>query len=152
MQWIQKTNHKDYHAGPDLVISYPSHTRGPSGLSNNEPTKLDNIWLELSCKSDFIFTNLNATFAKALNLNPRPLTVTANVASNKETVTQSLGQVYYASEGLQRAVFTPPVEEFYDVQTDHLDEVEITQKELDDSKVDFYSQGQCVIRLHFTKE
>ena len=78
--------------------------------------------------------------------------MTANVTANKETVTQSLGQVYYAPEGRQRYVFTPPVEEFYEVQTNHWDEVEITLKELDDQKVNFYDQSQCVIRLHFKKD
>ena len=78
--------------------------------------------------------------------------MTANVTANSETVTQPLGQVYYAPEGLQRSMFTPPVEEFHEVQTDHWDEVEITLKELDDNKVNFYSQSQCVIRLHFKKE
>ena len=152
MQWVNKTNHLDYRAGPNLVISYPSHIRQTSHLSINEPTKIDSNWLYLSSKADFRLTNLNTTFAEALNLLARPLTVTASVTVNSETVTQSLGQVYYAPEGLQRYVFTPPVEEFYEVQTNHWDEVEITLKELDDQKVNFYSQSQCVIRLHFKKE
>ena len=152
MRWVNKTNHVDYRAGPNLVISYPSHMRETSDLSINEPTKIDSNWLYLSSKADFRLTNLNPTFAEALNLLARPLTVTASVTTNSETVTQSLGQVYYAPEGLQRYVFTPPVEEFYDVQTNHWDEVEITLKELDDQKVNFYSQSQCVIRLHFKKE
>ena len=152
MQWVNKTNHLDYHAGPNLVISYPSHIRQTSDLSINEPSKIDSNWLYLSSKADFRLTNLNTTFAEALNLLARGLTVTASVTANSETVTQSLGQVYYAPEGLQRYVFTPPVEEFYEVQTNHWDEVEITLKELDDQKVNFYSQSQCVIRLHFKKE
>ena len=152
MQWVNKTNHLDYRAGPNLVISYPSHIPQTSDLSINEPSKIDSNWLYLSSKADFRLTNLNTTFAEALNLLARPLTVTASVTANSETVTQSLGQVYYAPEGLQRYVFTPPVEEFYEVQTNHWDEVEITLKELDDQKVNFYSQSQCVIRLHFKKE
>ena len=136
----------------NLVIRYPSYTRETSDLSNNEPTKIDSNWLYLSSKADFRLTNLNATFAEALNLLARPLTVTANVTANKETVTQSLGQVYYAPEGLQRYVFTPPVKEFYEMQTNHWGEVEITLKELYDQKVNFYSQSQCVIRLHFKKD
>ena len=152
MQWVNKTNHLDYRAGPNLVISYPSHIRQTSDLSINEPTKIDSNWLYLSSKADFRLTNLNTTFAEAFNLLAKPLTVTASVTANSETVTQSLGQVYYAPEGLQRYVFTPPVEEFYEVQTNHWDEVEITLKELDDQKVNFYSQSQCVIRLHFKKD
>ena len=152
MEWVNKTNHLNYRAGQNLVIRYPSYTRETSDLSNNEPTKIDSNWLYLSSKEDFRLTNLNATFAEALNLLARPLTVTANVTANKETVTQSLGQVYYAPEGLQRYVFTPPVEEFYEMQTNHWGEVEITLKELYDQKVNFYSQSQCVIRLHFKKD
>ena len=33
MQWVNKTNHLDYRAGPNLVISYPSHIRQTSDLS-----------------------------------------------------------------------------------------------------------------------
>ena len=150
MQWVNKTNHLDYRAGRNLVISYPSHIRQTSDLSINEPTKIDSNWLYLSSKADFRLTNLKTTFAEALNLLTRPLTVTASVTANSETVTQSLGQVYYAPEGLQRCVFTPPVEEFYEVQTNHWDEVEIILKELDYQKVNFYSQSQCVIRLNKT--
>ena len=152
MRWVNKTNHYNHNAGPNLVISYPSHIRSPSELSSNEATKIDSNWLYLSSKPDFRLTNLNTSFAEALNLQTRPLIVTASVTANSETVTQSLGQVYYAPEGLQRFVFTPPVEEFYEVQTNHWDEVEITLKELDDQKVNFYSQSQCVIRLHFKKD
>ena len=153
MKWLNKnTPHYDYHAGSNLVITYPSHVRELSDLSIDEPTRKDSTWLYLSSKADFRLTNLNTAFADALNLHPRPLTMTANVTANKETVTQSLGQVYYAPEGRQCYVFTPPVEEFYEVQTNHWDEVEITLKELDDQKVNFYDQSQCVIRLHFKKD
>ena len=152
MQWIRKTNNIDYYAGSNLVISYPFHTREASELSNGEPTRTDANWLYLSSKPDFRFINLNTAFANALNLHARPLTMTANVAANKETVTQSLGQVYYASQARERYLFTPPVEEFYDVQTTHWDEVEMTLKELDDNLVTFQSDSQCLIRLHFKKE
>ena len=152
MQWVNKTNNIDYHAGPNLVISYPSHTRETSDLSNGEPTKTDSNWVYLSSKVDFRLINLNTTFAEALNLHARPLTVTASVTANKETVTQSLSQVYYAPQGRERYVFTPPVEEFYEVETNHWDEVEITLKELDDNLVKFQSDSQCVVRLHFKKE
>ena len=78
--------------------------------------------------------------------------MTASVTANKETVTQSLGQVYYAPQGRERYLFTPPVEEFYYVQTLHWDEVEMTLKELDDNLVKFQSDSQCLIRLHFKKD
>ena len=44
MQWIQQKNNKDYYEGSNLVISYPSHTRDTSELSNGEPTRNDGTW------------------------------------------------------------------------------------------------------------
>ena len=152
MQWRNKNNNYDYHAGPNLVISYSSHTRDSSELSTNEATKSDASWLYLSSKADFRMINLNTAFVEALNLHSRPLTVTAKVTASKETVSQSLGQVYYAPQGRERYLFTPPVEEWYDVQTNHWDEVEISLKELDDKLATFQSDSQCLIRLHFKKE
>ena len=152
MLWLKKTHNLHYFSGPNMVITYPSQTRDVSELSNGEPTNTDASWLFLSGKPDYRLTNLNASFVDALNLHARPLTVTANVTANKETVTQSLGQVYYAPEGRQRYLFTPPVEEFYEVQTHHWDEVELTLKELNDSTVDFQPDSQCLIRLHFKKD
>ena len=151
MGWLNRNNYNDGHLGLNLVLSYPSHVRETSELSINVPAKLDGTWLHLSSKVDVRFTNLKKTFTEALNLHARPLTVTANVTANSETVTQSLGQVYYAPEGRVRYMFTPPVEEFYEVQTTHWEEVEISLKELDDNLVNFQSNSQCLIRLHFKK-
>ena len=78
--------------------------------------------------------------------------MTANATANKETVTHSLGQVYYAPEGRQRYAFTPVQETFQEVQDNHWEEVETTLKELDGTLVQFQSDSQCVIRLHFKKE
>lgn len=152
IHWLNRGNYNDGHLGLNLVLSYPSHTRETPELSINVPAKLDATWLHLSSKVDWRFINLNKTFADALNLHARPLTVTANVTANNETVTQSLGQVYYAPEGRVRYMFTPPVEEFYEVQTTHWEEVEISLKELDNNLVNFQSNSQCLIRLHFKKD
>ena len=152
LHWINPSNLNDGHMGMNVVFSYPSHTRETSDLDNNEVHKLDATWMYWSSKIDVRFINLNAAFADALNLHARPLAVTASVTANKETVTQSLGQVYYAPQGRERYLFTPPVEEFYDVQTAHWDEVEMTLKELDDNLVKFQSDSQCLIRLHFKKD
>lgn len=152
MHWINPSNLKDSHMGMNIVFSYPSHTRETSDLSNNAVHKLDATWLHLSSKADFRFINLNAAFADALNLHPRPLAVTAKVTANTDTVTQSLGQVYYAPQGRERYLFTPPVEEWYDVQTTHWEEIEISLKELDGNLVNFQSDSQCLIRLHFKKD
>ena len=152
MMWMNTTNNVHYYSGPNMVITYPSQTRDVSELINREPTYSDSSWLYLSGKPDYRLTNLNATFVDALNLHARPLTVTANVTANKETVPQSLGQVYYAPEGRERYLFTPPVEEFYEVQTNHWDEVELTLKELNESAVEFQPDSQCLIRLHFKKD
>ena len=152
MHWINPSNLKDGHLGMNLLFSYPSHTRETSDLSNNEVHKMDANWLFLSSKVDFRFINLNEAFTNALNLHARPLTVSAKVTADSDTVPQSLGQVYYAPQGRERYLFTPPVEEFYDVQTTHWDEIEISLKELDDTAVNFQSDSQCLIRLHFKKD
>lgn len=97
MQWIPTTNFKLWSLGTNLQFSYPNHTRPTSDLSNNEPSKLDGDWLYLSALSDWRFLNLNQSFREALNLHPRPLEVMAKVTVDQETVTQRLGQVFYAS-------------------------------------------------------
>ena len=152
MHWINPANYNDGHMGMNIVFSYPSNTRETSDLDINAAHKMDATWVFLSSKVDFQFINLNQAFADALNLHTRPLTVTAKVTANKETVTQSLGQVYYAPEGRERYLFTPPVEEFYEVQTMQWEEVEISLKELDDNLVNFQTNSQCLIRLHFKKD
>ena len=143
LHWINTKSNQADSMGPNLVHSYPNHTKGASSLETGKSTQILGNWLHLSTLSDWRFINLNQSFEDALNLYPRPLEVSAKVTANSVTVTQSLGQVYYAPKGLQRYVFTPPVEEFYEVQTNHWDEVEITLKELDDQKVNFYSQSVC---------
>ena len=120
-------------------------------MDTGKPTKILGNWLHLSTLSDWRFINLNQSFEDALNLHPRPLEVTAKVTANRVTVTQSLGQVYYAPQGRQCYAFTPVQETFQHVQDNHWDEVEITLKELDGSLVQFQSDRQCVLQLHFTK-
>ena len=145
-----QTNKAD-SMGLNLVRSYPNHTKGVSSLDTGKPTKILGNWLHLSTLSDWRFINLNQSFEQALNLYPRPLEVTAKVTVNRVTVTQSLGQVYYAPQGRQRYVFTPVQETFQEVKDNHWDEVEITLKELDGNLVLFQSDSQCVLQLHFTK-
>ena len=112
MHWLNKQNYNDGHLGLNLVLSYPSNTRETSELSVDVPAALDATWLHLSSKVDWRFINLNHAFVKANSLHERSLSVSAKVTANKETVPQSLGQVYYAPEGRERYLFTPPVEEF----------------------------------------
>ena len=156
MQWINPSNDKDGHMGMNLLFSYPSHTRETSDLSNNEVHKMDATWVYLSSKVDFRFINLNESFANALNLYARPLTVTAKVTAgtgaNKVTYDQPMSHLYYAPQGRERYVFTPPLEEFHSVHTREWDEVEISLKELDGSAVKFQSDSQCVLRLHFQQD
>ena len=152
MDWLNTANYKDDHAGMNLLISHPSHIRETTDLANGEAHKLDATWMMLSRKADFRFINLNAAFADALNLHARPLFVTAKVTVGSDTITQPLGQVYYAPQGRERYLFTPPVEEFHPVYIREWDDVEITLTELDGSAVQFQSDSQCVLRLHFTLE
>ena len=152
MKWVNKTNNLDYRAGPNLVINYPSYIRDLSELSTKEATKVDANWLYLSAKPDFRLINLNAAFVDALNLHARPLSVTANVKVESTTIPHPLGQVYYAPQGRDRYVFTPPVEEWHPVHVLDWDEVEFTLKELDGTPVGFQPDSQCLLRLHFKQE
>ena len=61
--------------GPNLVHSYPNHTKGASSLETGKPTQILGNWLHLSTLSDWHFINLNQSFEDALNLYPRPLEV-----------------------------------------------------------------------------
>ena len=112
MRWINPKTYEHESMGANMVHSYPNHTKGATSLNNGKVTNIQGSWLWLSTLSDWRFINLNQCFKDALNLHPRPLTMTANVTANKETVTQSLGQVYYAPEGRQRYAFTPVQETF----------------------------------------
>ena len=102
--------------------------------------------------SEWRFINLKQSFKDAINLHARPLSVTANVTVGSATVSQPLGHVYYAPQGRERFLFTPPMEEFHQLQTTQWDEVEIILKELDGNPVTFQSDSQCVLRLHFRLE
>ena len=112
MQWLNTGTEYETTLGPNLVHSYPNHKRQTIELSNNKPSKIENGWLYLSALSDWRFVNLNQSFRDALNVHPRPLVVAAKLTVNKQTVTQRLGQVHYAPDGLQRYCFTPPQEQF----------------------------------------
>ena len=150
--WINPTTNEAELMGKNMVHGYANHTKGATSLNNGKVTKMAGVWLDLSTLSDWRFINLKQSFKDAVNLYPRPLTVTAKVMANTDTVTQSLGQVYYTPQGRERYLFTPPVEEWYDVQTAHWDEIEISVNELDGSLINFQSDSQCLIRLHFKKD
>ena len=59
---------------------------------------------------------------------------------------------YYAPEGRQRYAFTSVQDTFQEVRDNHWEEVQITLKELDGTLVQFQSNSQCVIQLHFKKD
>ena len=73
------------------------------------------------------------------------------MTANSVTVAQSLALVYYAPKGRQRYAFTPDQETIHDAQDNYWDEVGITLKELNGNLVQFQSDSQCVLQLHFTK-
>ena len=148
MQWIDSSN----GVGTNLVPYYPFHTRERSDLSNNQVVKVETDWMLLSSKVDARFINLNTAFATVNQLHARPLKVSAKVTANSTSYAQPLGQVYYAPQGRERYLFTPPVEEFHPVYTQEWEEVTIRLTELDDSLVNFQSDSQCVLRLHFKQE
>ena len=152
LRWIKSTTNVDDIMGMNMVHGYANHTKGGTSLNNGKVTDIQGNWLSLSTLSDWRFINLQKSFNEALNLHARPLAVTANVTADSVTVSQPLGQVYYAPQGRERYLFTPPMEEFHQLQTTQWDEVEINLKELDGNPVTFQSDSQCVLRLHFTLE
>ena len=153
MGWTKEGSNGKLKLGRNMVPVYATYEKGQSSLRNMKTIELAfGTYAKLNSMTDWRFINLSQSFKDALNLHARPLTVTANVTANKETVTQSLGQVYYVPQGRERYLFTPPVEEFHDAQTTHWEEVEISMKELDDKLVNFQPDSQCLIRLHFKKD
>ena len=150
--WAHQKPNGDVIIGKNMVHGYADNTKGTTSLTNGKVIVKDNNFFKLSTLSDWRFINLNQSFKEALNLHARPLTVTAKVTAGSNTIPQALGHVYYAPQGRQRFLFTPPIEEFYPVQTNEWDEVEISLKELDESLVKFQSDSQCVLRLHFKKD
>ena len=145
MQWLNTGSKYETTLGPNLVHCYPNHKRQTSELSNNKPSKIENGWLYLSALSNWRFVNLNQSFRDALNLHPRPLVVTAKLTVNKQTVTQRLGQVHIAPDGLQRYCFTPPEEQFPSNSPTGKSALE----ELDGTLANFHFDIQCVVMLHF---
>lgn len=57
--------------------------------------------------------------------------------------------MHYAPDGLQRCSFTPPQEQFEEVQAPHWEVIELTLKELDGTLANFQFDSQCVMMLHF---
>ena len=153
MGWIVEESAGKFKAGKNMVQGYHTYAKGTTSLDNGKEMKLvQRRYVDLNTLSDWRFINIKQSFKDALHLHERSLTVTANVTANSETVTQSLGQVYYAPVGRERYMFTPRVEEFYEVQTDHWEELEISLKEQDGALVNFQASSQCLIRLHFKKD
>ena len=152
LRWIKPTSNQDDLMGLNMVHGYANHTKGGTSLNNGQVTEILGNWLSLSTLSDWLFINLQKSFKDALNLHARPLAVPANLTVDKDTIPQPLGQVYYAPQGRDRYLFTPPVEEYCQVLSNQWNEVEITMKELDGNLVNFQSDSQCVIRLHFKQD
>ena len=151
MGWTTGDSNATLKLGRNMLPVYTSYEKGQSSLRSGKTLEISFGFVKLNAMTDWRFINLKQSFKEALNLHERSLSVTANVTANSETVTQSLGLLYYAPVGRERYMFTPPVEEFYEVQTDHWEEVEISLKEQDGALVNFQPDSQCLIRLHFKK-
>ena len=151
-QWLNKTTNKEERLGTNLVHSYPNHLRGVSSLDNDKPTLQYPLWLWLSTLSDWRFINLNKSFEQAIHLSPRALQVQARISYDSTTFVQSLGHVHYAPQGRERCWYKPGIETFFEVPFSQWGEVEFTLKELDNTLVQFQSDSQCLIVLHFKKE
>lgn len=57
--------------------------------------------------------------------------------------------MHYAPDALQRYSFTPPQEQFEEVQELHWEVIELTLKELDGTLANFQFDSQCFTMLHF---
>ena len=155
--WTKADDSGTMSLGKNMVPGYATYAKGTSSLSNGKVfTLYAGQYVQLNALSDWRFINLKQSFNEALNLHSRPLTVTAKVtsATAKKTVTfdQPMSHVYYAPQGRERHVFSPPVEEFHPIYTRDWYEVEISLQELDGSLVNFQPDSQCVVRLHFQQD
>ena len=150
--WINPTTNEDELMGKNVVHGYANHTKGATSLNNGKVTQTNGVWLDLSTLSDWRFINLKQSFKDALNLHARPLVVTVKTTANKVTFDQPMGHVYYAPQDRERYLFTLPVEEFQPVYSRDWEEVEIAFQELDGTPVNFQSDSQCVLRLHFKQD
>ena len=149
--WTKADDSGKISLGKNMIPRYGTYAKGTSSLSNGKALTLyAGQYVQLNALSDWRFINLEQSFNEALNLHARPLIVTAKVTAGSTTITQPLGRVYYAPQGRERYLFTPPVEEVHHLKTTRWDEVEITLTELDGTEVQFQADSQCVLRLHFT--
>ena len=95
--------------GTNMVPDYTTYAEGVSLLGNGKAMKVSfGKWIQLNALSNWRFMNLHQSFKEALNLHARPLIVAAKVKSGGATMTQPLGRVYYAPQGRERYLFTPP--------------------------------------------
>ena len=151
MGWTKSDDRGTLSLGTNMVPDYATYAKGTSSLSNGKAfVQAAGTHVKLNALSDWRFINLKQTFKEALNLHARPLIVTAKVKVGSSTISQPLGRVYYAPQGRERYLFTPPVEEVHHLKTTRWDEVEITLTELDGTEVQFQGDSQCVLQLHFT--
>ena len=157
MGWTEKDSSNNIILGKNMAPVYDTFTKGKSTQSNGKAFGIDQAkFITLNALCEWRIINLEQSFKEALNLHARPLVVSAKVTSgtgaSKVTYDQPMSHLYYAPQGRERYVFTPPLEEFHPVYTPLWTEVEITLQELDGSKVKCQPDSQCVLRLHFQQD
>ena len=157
MGWTKTDDSGTLSLGANMVSDYAKYEKGQSSLTAGKALELAfGTHVKFNTMTYWRFINLQQSFKDALNLHARPLTVSAKVTSgtgaNKVTYDQPMSHLYYAPQGRERYVFTPPLEEFHPVYTREWDEVEISLQELDGSAVKFQPDSQCVLRLHFQQD
>ena len=157
MGWTEIDGSGNIILGKNMAPIYKTFTKGKSTQSSGRAFGVANTkYITLNALSDWRFFNLEQSFKEALNLHARPLVVSTKVTSGtgatKVTYDQPMSHLYYAPQGRERYVFTPPVEEFHPVYTPLWTEVEITLQELDGSAVTFQPDSQCLLRLHFQQD
>ena len=154
MGWTEHDSSNNIILGKNMVPEYSTFTKGTSTESNGKAFGVAQAkFITLNALCEWRFINLEQSFKEALNLHARPLVVSAKVTSgtgaSKVTYDQPMSHLYYAPQGRERYVFTPPVEEFHPVYTPLWTEVELSLQELDGTAVKFQPDSQCLLRLHF---
>ena len=157
MGWTDRDSSNNIILGKNMVPEYDTFTKGQSTQGSGKAFGVkDSRFITLNALCEWRFINLEESFKEALNLHARPLVVSAKVTSGtgatKVTYDQPMSHLYYAPQGRERYVFTPPLEEFHPVYTPLWTEVELSLQELDGSKVRFQPDSQCVLRLHFQQD
>ena len=150
---------KGYVLGPNLRKEFPTHIVPKAVDLVTRPTnngdrifyKIDPDVLHLSCFINWVFTDLDASFEKALGNNQRPMYLYSGSSQSMivgNQVTDLIREVPYS---LRDRYFEPNQIQYLPVCSDALDIIETQVSEVDGKLVEF-SPGVTTVTLHFKYE